>query len=122
MVLCRAKDYLEVIWQPIVTHVLLWNLMITALLDMIPCRLPQFSTEHLICRFFFLNQVKKNVAIHLMLPDMSLKFWGLRKTPHPAQFSYCWPYMALFLIFDAIGKGGGEEGLCHFVPNRFFFN
>jgi len=30
MVPCRAKDYLDVIWQPNATQALLWNLIITA--------------------------------------------------------------------------------------------
>ena len=35
-----AEDQLEVIWQPKAAQDLLWNLIITAIMLMIPCRLP----------------------------------------------------------------------------------
>ena len=40
------EDHLEVIWQPMAAQDLLWNLIITALMLIIPCRLPYSFTEH----------------------------------------------------------------------------
>ena len=40
MIFVSAEDHLEVIWQPKAAQYLLWNLVITALSEMIPCCLP----------------------------------------------------------------------------------
>ena len=44
---CGAEDHIEGIWQPKAAQNLLWELIITALILMIPCCLPLSCREFL---------------------------------------------------------------------------